>query len=152
METSLPAIKAPVIRFTKDPQGRIKDQDGKEWVVTHFETIIEEEIPIKNQTFLRCRYYADSERMSPALLRGDMMLLLKVDKIFHWGEIHMIQTDDFNIVCRPKVCSEDSITINYDSKNVHYNGQELPTKYIKAIWELVASNRIHKNIVTPIVF
>jgi len=144
--------KAPVRKFTRDHQGRLKDEGGKEWIATYFETIMEEEIPFKNQTLLRARYYCDSERMSPALLNGDMMLLKKVDRIFNWGAIHLIQAGDYNIICRPNVGSKDKIILNYDSKNAHYNGQELPTKYIIAIWELVASNRIHQNIVTPIGF
>lgn len=138
---------APVITFTETAPGRVTDQEAKEWIVTYLEPVIEKEFnPSDKVTLLKARYYDSNNRMLPALANGDLMLLRKLDNIFDWGDIHMIQTECWNVVCRPCASIKpDHITLCFNDKNTPAHGMEIPISSIIGIWAIVASSRIHTN-------
>ena len=139
--------KSQVSAFTVDTNGRLKDQEGKEWIVTYLEPIIEQKYnPNDNVTILKVRYYDQDNRMLPSLSQGDLMYLRKVDKISDWGAIHMIQTKCWNVVCRPNTSNNPgNIILNFNDKSTPAHGMEIPIDSIIGTWELLASSRIHTN-------
>jgi len=130
--------------------GIAQSSNGEDWVVNPFGPLSDDSFNVEDITLLKSRYFGSG--MKPTLKDGDIMLLKKQDMIIEWGEIYMIQTNDYNIICRPRSGGlEGKILLTYDNEEYEGNGQELPVCLISAIWLLVASQRIHKQVVSSIV-
>lgn len=92
---------------------------------------------------LKTTYYG--ERMSPKLNSGDQVILRKINpRVFiEWGEIYMIQTNEYDIFCRLTPGSDNNtVKISYDNPNDKVT-QEIPLTSISNFWRLIATARLN---------
>jgi len=95
------------------------------------------------QSLLKTTYYG--ERMNPKLNSGDQVILRKINPraFIEWGEIYMLQMDDYNIFCRLAPGSDNNtVKIFYDNPNDNIS-QEIPMDSISNFWRLIATARIN---------
>lgn len=84
-----------------------------------------------------------SERMRPVLCPGDAVHFVKLNNlnIIQWGEVHLVQVGEYNVVCRVHPGSTDeAIKISYEADTVT---QEFSLNMVAAVWKLEATLRLN---------
>lgn len=107
---------------------------------------LSEPLQFGGETLMKSVYYGTG--MEPTLKPGDRMVLKKRDKMpYLSSEIYLIEWEgDNSTLCRLQESKrEGCIYALYDNPTGlgGIQGQDIPIKYIKGIWELIYSQRMH---------
>lgn len=131
-------METEIIKYNENITGRVTRRDEKCEIVTmepdEWTRKIEAMDEVMEETRLKTVVYTD--RMGPVLNRGDIVLFKKLKNlsVIQWGEIHLVQTGEYNIICRVRPGSTPgNILISYEADSVT---QEFPLSTLRGLWIL----------------
>ena len=117
--------------------------------LTYLEPLMSEPFEADGETFLKCIYYGNA--MYPTLKGGDRLLFKKRFTLPLDSEIYMVQFGELDNVMTGRISrskAKDCVYIFWDNpiEKGGVKGRDIERKHIIGIWELLSSQRIHKQI------